>query len=268
MTIVEAIKAVLEKAEKPLTSKEIYKAIVDEHLYDFKAINPDAVVNTQIRRHCLGLDFPSSSPVKHFKIVDGNKYTLKDAAETEPAHASKSQQEADKLPEEKIDDAYRQHRLSLKQQLLEIILRSDPVFFERLVIELLLKMGYGGTNQNAGLHIGRPGDGGVDGIIRQDKLGLDSIYIQAKRYSLNRKVQEPEIRSFAGALSKVSKGVFITTSDFATKADKFARAHEKTIILVNGDILTDLMIDHGVGVSEVKTYRTLKIDYDYFSEVG
>jgi restriction system protein len=266
MTIVEAIKAVVKKAGKPLTSKEVYKAIVEENLYDFKAVNPEAVVNTQIRRHCVGLDFPSANPIKHFRIVEGNKYTLKDVTTSEAISSPKREPEADKLPEEKIEESYKQHLLLLKQQLLEIILKSDPAFFERLVIELLLQMGYGGTNPNAGLHRGKPGDGGIDGIIKQDKLGLELIYIQAKRYALNRKVQEPEIRLFAGALTKVQKGVFITTSDFAPKAEKFAKDHEKTIILVNGDMLSDLMIDHGVGVSEVKNYRTLRIDYDYFSE--
>jgi restriction system protein len=266
MTIVEAIKAVLEDSGKPLTAKELYNAIVAQNLYDFKAKEPVGVVNGQIRRRCVGLDFPSASPVKFFKIVEGNRYALKDAPEANAPPAP--EEESDKLPEEKIEEAYEQHLTELKQQLLDTILRSDFAFFERLVIDLLVKMGYGGTNPDAGLHTGKTGDGGIDGVIKQDELGLELIYIQAKRYALNRKVREEEVRSFAGALNKVRKGVFLTTSEFTAGAQRLARDHEKTIILVNGDMLAQLMVNHGVGLSEVKVYRTMKIDQDYFSEVG
>jgi len=266
MTIVEAIKNVLEQAGKPLTAKEIYDAIVAENLYDFKAKDPESVVNSQIRRHTLGLDFPSASPVKLFKMVEGNRYALKEAPDDDVSPAPELELELDKLPEEKIEEAYEQHLTELKQQLLDTILRSNFAFFERLVIDLLVKMGYGGTNPDAGLHTGKTGDGGIDGIIKQDELGLELIYIQAKRYALNHKVREVEVRSFAGALNKVRKGVFLTTSEFTSGAEKFARGHEKTIILVNGDMLGQLMVKHGVGLSEVKAYRTMKIDQDYFSE--
>lgn len=268
MTIVEAIKAVLEDSGKPLTAKEIYDAIVARNLYDFKAKEPVGVVNGQIRRRCVGLDFPSASPVKFFKIVEGNRYALKDAPEADAAPAPEPEEETDKLPEEKIEEAYEQHLAELKQQLLDTILRSNFAFFERLVIDLLVKMGYGGTNPDAGLHTGKSGDGGIDGIIKQDELGLELIYIQAKWYALNRKVRAEEVRSFAGALNKVRKGVFLTTSEFTGGAKKLARDHEKTIILVDGDMLAQLMVKHGVGLSEVKVYRTMKIDQDYFSEVG
>jgi restriction system protein len=268
MTIVEAIKAVLAEPTQPLTSRAIYCAIVARHLYDFKAKDPESVVNSQIRRHCVGLDFPSSSPVKHFRVVEGHRYVLKDAPIPQISPVSRQERDEDKVPEEMIEEAHGKHFELLKQQLLEAILGAPPEFFERLVIDLLLKMGYGGTNPppDAGLHIGRPGDGGIDGVIRQDELGLELIYLQAKRYGLDRKVQEPEIRSFAGALSKVQKGVFITTAEFADKAKTFAKHHEKRIILLNGDALTHLMIKHGIGLTELRTYKTLRVDNDYFSE--
>jgi restriction system protein len=268
MTIVEAIKAVLAEPGEPLTSRAIYSAVVARGLYEFKAKYPEAVVNSQIRRHCVGLDFPSASPVKHFKIVEGHRYALKDAPTPQVSNATSQDRAEDKIPEEMIEEAYGKHFDWLKQQLLEAILGAPPEFFERLVIDLLLKMGYGGANppSDAGLHIGRPGDGGVDGVIKQDELGLELIYLQAKRYGLDRKVQEPEVRSFAGALSKVQKGVFITTAEFADKARKFAQHHEKRIILLDGDSLTHLMIKHGIGLTELRTYKTLRVDNDYFSE--
>ena len=116
-----------------------------------------------------------------------------------------------------------------------------------------------------GIHTGGPGDGGIDGIIKEDKLGLEQIYIQAKRYSLDREVKRTDVQRFAGAMNKIKKGVFITTASFATNALEFARSHEKTISLIDGDLLCDLMIANGVGVSEVKQYKVLRIDSDYFA---
>jgi restriction system protein len=136
-----------------------------------------------------------------------------------------------------------------------------------LVIELLLRMGYGGNDPTLGIHTGGPGDGGIGGIIKEDKLGLEQIYIQAKRYSLDREVKRTDIQRFAGAMNKIKKGVFITTASFAANASEFARTHEKTISLIDGDLLCDLMITNGVGVSRVrvKSYDVLRIDSDYFT---
>ncbi|MGB4611435.1 MAG: restriction endonuclease, partial [Methanothermobacter thermautotrophicus] len=141
-----------------------------------------------------------------------------------------------------------------------------PEFFEKLVVDLLLKMGYGGSRKDAGKAIGKIGDGGIDGIIKEDKLGLDTIYIQAKRWQDT--VSRPEIQKFAGALQgqKARKGVFITTSKFSDKAREYASSIDNRIVLIDGDELAQLMIDHDVGVSKGTSYEIKKIDTDYFSE--
>lgn len=142
----------------------------------------------------------------------------------------------------------------------------SPSFFERLVVELLVAMGYGGTLQDAGKAVGKSGDGGIDGIIKEDRLGLDVIYLQAKRWEGN--VSRPEIQKFAGALlgNQARKGVFITTSDFTKEAKDYVKTITSNIILINGEELAELMIDYNVGVSVATTYEIKKIDSDYFSE--
>jgi restriction system protein len=134
------------------------------------------------------------------------------------------------------------------------------------VVELLVKIGYGGTLEDAGQAVGRSGDGGIDGIIKEDRLGLDTIYLQAKRWENT--VGSPEIQKFAGALQgrRAKKGVFITTSDYSKGAREFAGAIENRIILIDGTELADLMIDYNVGVSVAATYEIKKIDSDYFIE--
>jgi restriction system protein len=128
-------------------------------------------------------------------------------------------------------------------------------------------MGYGYDQTNSGEFTDGPYDEGIDAVIKQDELGLELIKVQAKKYALERKVDVEEVRGFAGALNKMKKGVFITTSDFTQPARKFAQNHEKTISLINGDLLGELMISYLVGVSDIKSYRLVKIDSDYFSEV-
>jgi restriction system protein len=172
----------------------------------------------------------------------------------------------DKTPEELLDDAYRTLRADLSSEILEKVKSCSPAFFERLVVELLVKMGYGGSRQDAGQAIGRSGDGGIDGIIKEDRLGLDVIYLQAKRWENT--VGRPEIQKFAGALQgrRAKKGVFITTSDYSRDARDFAANIESKIILIDGDQLADLMIDNAVGVSVVASYELKRIDSDYFVE--
>lgn len=163
--------------------------------------------------------------------------------------------------------AHLQMRKALKAEILEQIMASAPAFFEQLVVDLLLAMGYGGSRVDAGRAIGKAGDGGIDGIINEDPLGLDTIYIQAKRWSA--KVGAKEIRDFIGALelNHAHKGVFITTSDFAGPAWQAAsNAGAKKIVLVNGERLAQLMIDHNVGVATTQTYELKRIDSDYFAE--
>jgi len=155
-------------------------------------------------------------------------------------------------------------RQELELELLDQLKAATPAFFEQVVIDLLVAMGYGGSRQDAGRAIGKSGDGGIDGIIKEDKLGLDVIYVQAKRWE--NVVGRPEIQKFAGALQghRSNKGVFITTSSFTKEAIDYARIINSKIILLDGKELTSLMIDHNVGVSTVGLYELKKIDTDYF----
>jgi len=270
MTIAEAVIQALSISGKPLTYKEAYKVIIENNLYTFGAKNPQSLLNSKIRKHCIGLDFPSASPVKHFKIVSKNgrviKYALKDQdVESTPVVPTKEVKSKDQIPEEKIQDAYHEHRENVKQLLLEEILLSDPAFFERLVVDVLLAMGYGGDFPGAGLVTGGSADEGIDGVIKEDKLGLDKIYIQAKRYN-DKSVGRPEVQQFVGAMENVQKGVFITTSNFTKQATEWAEKQSKNIVLINGSMLCNLMLNHSVGISPVKTYTTFKVDTDYFKD--
>lgn len=185
--------------------------------------------------------------------------------DTSPA-ASPSLSETKESPEELIESAHDQLRRALAADLISRIRAAAPDFFERLVVELMLKMGYGGSRQDAGRAIGRSGDGGVDGIIDEDRLGLDSIYLQAKRWDTP--VGRPEIQKFAGALAehRARKGVFITTSTFTKEALASATKHDARIVLIDGEKLAMLMIDHGLGVTLEASYDVKRIDSDYFAE--
>lgn len=169
-------------------------------------------------------------------------------------------------PEEALDAAYGRLRVTLEADLIDQVKSASPAFFERLVVELLVRMGYGGTLRDAGQAVGRSGDGGIDGIIKEDRLGLDAIYIQAKRWDST--VGRPEIQKFAGALQghRARKGVFITTSSFSADALDFASRIDSKIVLIDGAALAKHMIDHNVGVSVARSYEVKRIDYDYFSE--
>lgn len=171
-----------------------------------------------------------------------------------------------KTPDELLDESYNAIREKLSDDILEKVKTCTPAFFENLVVELLVKMGYGGTREDAGQAIGRSGDGGVDGIIKEDRLGLDVIYLQAKRWEGN--VSRPEIQKFAGALQgkRAKKGVFITTSDFTKEAREFAGGIDNKLILIDGLELAEYMIDFNVGTSTVNTYEIKRIDSDYFVE--
>lgn len=140
-----------------------------------------------------------------------------------------------------------------------------PAFFEQLVVDLLVKMGYGGTRKDAGQAIGGSRDGGIDGIIKEDRLGLDIVYIQAKKWE--NPVSRPEIQKFAGALhgQHATKGVFITTSDFSRTAREYVSRIDRKIVLIDGHTLAQLMIDFGVGVTKVATYELKRVDMDYFT---
>ena len=172
----------------------------------------------------------------------------------------------DKTPEDLIEIGYEKIQEKLLSDLLEKVKDCTPDFFERLVVELIVSMGYGGSFEDAGKAIGRSGDEGIDGIIKEDKLGLDVIYLQAKKWA--NPVGSPEIQKFAGALlgKKAKKGIFITTSKFSNGAIEYSQNVENKIILIDGEQLTKYMIDNGVGVSEITSYSIKRIDLDYFIE--
>lgn len=174
---------------------------------------------------------------------------------------------ASATPEEAIELAYQGLREQLAQELLSKILGCSPTFFEQLVVELLVKMGYGGSRRDAGERIGQTGDGGIDGIIKEDRLGLDAIFIQAKRWQGS--VGRPEIQKFVGALQgqRARKGVFITTSTYTADAVDYASRIDTKVVLIDGKHLSALMIDFDVGVSASASYIVKRVDSDYFEEV-
>jgi restriction system protein len=169
-------------------------------------------------------------------------------------------------PEEAIEVAHQGLREQLAAELLTRILACTPTFFEQLVVELLVKMGYGGSRRDAGERIGQTGDGGIDGIIKEDRLGLDTIFIQAKRWQGS--VGRPEIQKFVGALQgqRAKKGVFITTSTYTADAADYATRIDTKVVLIDGKQLAGLMIDFDVGVAPAATYVVKRIDSDYFEE--
>ncbi len=174
--------------------------------------------------------------------------------------------DSETTPEEALESAYGHLRDSLASDLLQQVKAASPSMFERLVVELLVKMGYGGSRQDAGQAVGRSGDEGIDGIIKEDRLGLDVIYLQAKRWESS--VGRPEVQKFAGALQgqRARKGIMITTSFFTPDARAFVDKIESKIVLIGGQELAELMIDHDLGVSPMASYEVKKLDTDYFTE--
>jgi len=172
----------------------------------------------------------------------------------------------DTTPKEVMEAAYHELRSALAGDLIQAIKRQSPEFFEHLVLDVLTGMGYGGSRTDAAEQLGRSGDGGIDGVIREDALGLDVIYVQAKRWE--NPVGRPVIQGFVGALhgAHADKGVLITTSTFTPDASNYAEGVAARIILIDGSHLAELMIDHDVGVSETSRYRLKRIDTDYFED--
>lgn len=171
-------------------------------------------------------------------------------------------------PEELLENSYQEIRQALATDLLFILRKLSPDAFEKLVVELLVKMGYGGSIRDAGKAVGKSGDQGIDGIIKEDRLGLDIIYIQAKRWADNNAVGRPEIQKFVGALAGqgAKKGIFITTSYFTQEALEYAPRNEIKIVLIDGEELGQLMIDYNLGVSTKEIYEIKRIDHDYFGD--
>ena len=191
---------------------------------------------------------------KEFRAIKSKKRTESD------------EEEAETTPEEALANAYQDLKNNLAGELLQQLKASSPRQFENIVIDLLVAMGYGGSRKEAAKAIGRSGDEGIDGIINEDRLGLDVIYVQAKRWDGT--VGRPEIQKFAGALQgqHAKRGIFMTTSNFSKEATDFAARVDNKIILIDGETLVQHMIDHNVGVTPSVNYEVKKIDLDYFNE--
>lgn len=186
-------------------------------------------------------------------------------SESPPAANARSE-DGEETPEETLGRVHRTLRDELAEELLVRVRQAPPHFFETLVIDLLVRMGYGGSLEDAGQTLGRTGDGGIDGVINEDRLGLDVVCIQAKRWKDS--VGRPVVQAFAGSLEGVraKKGVLITSSDFTSGARDYVKQIEKRIVLVDGRRLASLMIEHDLGVSAVASYDVKRIDSDYFEE--
>lgn len=210
---------------------------------------------------------PSSINVKFLKqfseFVEFQTSKREDEIETET-----SEEQSIQTPEESLETAYQKIRKSLASELINKVVELSPAFFEKLVVELLVKMGYGGSIKDAGKAMGKSGDEGIDGTIKEDKLGLDIIYIQAKRWKPGNVVGRPELQKFVGALAGqgAKKGIFITTSNFTKEAIEYTPRNETKIVLIDGHQLAQLMIDYNLGCTPQQTYEVKKIDSDYFGE--
>jgi restriction system protein len=214
-----------------------------------------------------GFDLLKTDPQKiNLKILDQYKsfksWRVKNTTEIEKEENITK----DITPDELIENEIQIIKKQLEEDLLEQLKQISPGKFETIVVDLLVKMGYGGSKREAAQVVGKSGDGGIDGIIKEDKLGLDAVYIQAKRW--DSQVGRPEIQKFAGALlgQKAKKGVFITTGVFSQDAIKYVDNLDTKIVLIDGQYLTELMVEYDLGVNEYKTYKIKRIDSDYFIE--
>ena len=211
------------------------------------AENPDKIDAKYLRKFPEFLEFQNTS--RNIDLEDEDKGIIENNNQT---------------PEESLDKAYQRIRKSLASELVNKVFDLSPAFFERLVVELLVKMGYGGSIKDAGKAMGKSGDEGIDGTIKEDKLGLDIIYIQAKRWSPGNVVGRPEIQKFVGALAGqgAKKGIFITTSNFTRDALEYTPRNETKIVLIDGEQLAQLMIDYNLGCTTQQIYELKKIDSD------
>lgn len=228
---------------------------------------------TLIRSHPPKIDVSLLLQIPSFKEYYRRLYAEK-SSDDAPATAENARVEQvlpnTITPEEQIDAAYQSVQATLRSDLLERILQNSPSFFETVIVDLLVAMGYGGSHKNAAMQLGRSGDGGVDGIVNEDRLGLDRVYVQAKRYAEGNSVGRPDVQAFVGSLVGLgaTKGVFVTTSTFSTQARAFAKHLSQRIVLMDGQMLADLMIEHGVGVRTSRAIQFKRVDEDFFTEDG
>ena len=273
MTIVEAIRQVLSGNKDGLTYPDIYKEILKKKLYSFGAKDPKAIVRSKLRQHCHGVNYPSASPTKHF-VSDGAKgnkalYKVWDGKECPKQKAYAKAISDSEAPEEIIDKYYQAHIKNIENQIMDGIYNSDPGFFEKLLLKLLIELGYGWDKNKAGIHTGGPNDRGVDGVIYEDQLGLERVYLQAKRYGKRKSIGPAEIQQFIGAMNtkNANKGVFITSSYFTKAAKEEANdVRNISMVLIYGEKLSELLRKNGLGVSVAETYRTYTLDTDAFKD--
>lgn len=223
---------------------------------DLLATNPERIDVERLKRIPAFIEYYS-------------QYT-NDATGADQAEFFAASSSSDATPEEQIDAAYALLTTALRADLLGRVLEQSPSFFERLIVDLLVAMGYGGSHEDAARQLGKTGDGGIDGIIDEDRLGLDRIYVQAKRYAAGSVVGRPEVQGFVGSLVGLgaNKGVFVTTSTFSKHALEYARALQQRVILIDGTRLTDLMMEFGVGVRASRVIEVRRLDEDFFADEG
>jgi restriction system protein len=195
-----------------------------------------------------------------------NEFISSDSKTENTEETIEPKEESDNTPEEIIENTIEEMNAQLAQELHNSLMELSPSYFEHVVIELLVKMGYGGSRKEASKVVGKSHDGGIDGIIKEDKLGLDAIYIQVKRWQNN--VGRPLMQAFVGALegNRAKKGVFITTSDFTKGAKDYVKKINSKVVLIDGKRLSELMIEYELGVTTIKTYKIKHLDTDYFIE--
>jgi restriction system protein len=220
-----------------------------------------ALLATQPER----IDVETLKTFPAFKEFYGQSGTEVKPDQVDAAVAAKN---SDATPEEQIDAAHAVVTAALKADLLQRVLEQSPAFFERLIVELLVAMGYGGSHEDAARQLGKSGDGGIDGIIDEDRLGLDRIYVQAKRYATTSSVGRPEVQGFVGSLVGLgaNKGVFVTTAGFSKQAVDYARGLQQRVILIDGFRLTELMTEFGVGVRTTRVIEVKRLDEDFFAD--
>lgn len=223
---------------------------------DLLQTNPSKINTAFLKKYPEFREFQMGNPSKDKSASDNDANLSISEAENQGSNQQ--------TPEEILEYSYQELRSALAQELLEKVKSCSPSFFERLVVELLVKMGYGGSIKEAGRAMGKTGDEGIDGMIKEDRLGLDRIYIQAKRWQDS--VGRPEIQKFVGALAGqgANKGIFITTSKFTEQAKTYSPKNDTKVVLIDGAELAEYMIDFDLGVSTVSEYKLKKIDTDYF----
>jgi restriction system protein len=250
------------------TQSRLYNRVVWAEIYLKKAILLEGTGRGKFRITTRGLDLLRTSPSSIDTPFLMRYPEFQEFRRPQKAHVAELaiEEETGQTPEEILEASYQSFRQRLAQDILARVKECSPAFFEKLVVDLLVAMGYGGSRKDAGQAIGRSGDGGIDGIIKEDKLGLDIVYIQAKRWE--NVVGRPLVQAFAGSLDgyRARKGVMITTSYYSQDAIDYVNRIEKKIVLIDGEQLAQFMIDHDVSVTEVARYVVKRVDLDYFDE--